>query len=95
VLNRDLIVDMTACNDREAGHLNYIASLSDQITKLQLENTELHTGVCHLFMRLECKQYLASLPAMTSVCTSNTARSQTAEFGCKAGLVCCPVTGVW
>jgi hypothetical protein len=45
VVNRDLMADMTACNDREADHLNYIASLSDQITRLQLENTEVHSRV--------------------------------------------------
>lgn len=39
-LNHDMSLDVAAANNREAGHLSYIASLSDQVTKLQLENTE-------------------------------------------------------
>lgn len=42
-LNHDLSSDIAASSDREAAHLAYIANLSDQVTKLQLENTELRS----------------------------------------------------
>ena len=50
-LNRELGIDMEAVTSREAGHLSFIATLSEQVTKLQLENSELNSQV-NLFTHL-------------------------------------------